>query len=122
MFKIAAVVLLLLFSNAAFAHLHLEKEYQKAWCDKAGGVTEFKNPDNTRIDCLTKKYAIEFDFAEKWAESVGQALYYGLMTGKKSGIVLISENSEKDIPYINRASVLSKKYKIKLWIMNSNEL
>ena len=108
--------------NQGIAHIHLEKEYQKAWCTKAGGIMEFKNKDNTRVDCLTKNYAIEFDFAEKWAESIGQALYYALLTGKKSGVVLISENKEKDVPFINRASLLAKKYKIKLWVMNSYEL
>ena len=37
-------------------------------------------------------YAVEFDFAEKWAEAVGQALYYALKTGKKPAVVLIMED------------------------------
>ncbi len=83
---------------------------------------EYKNFDNTRIDCLTQEYAIEFDFAEKWAESIGQSLYYSYLTNKKAGIVLISENEKKDTPFINRASILSKKYGIKLWVITSPDM
>ena len=118
--KCVLLLLVMLLAQFAYAkHIHQEKEYQKIWCQKAGGITEFRNPDNTRVDCLTDNYAIEFDFAEKWAESIGQALYYGLLTNKNSGIVLISENGKKDLPYIKRAALLAKKYNIKLWVMDS---
>lgn len=32
------------------------------------------------------------DFTNKWAEGIGQSLFYSLQTGKKAGIVLILEN------------------------------
>lgn len=48
-------------------------------------------PDQTRCDCVTPTHAIEFDFGKKWAEAIGQSLYYALQTGKKPGIVLILE-------------------------------
>ena len=47
---------------------------------------------------MTDTHAIEFDFGNKWAESMGQAAYYALQTGKKAGIVLILE-SAKDRKY-----------------------
>jgi hypothetical protein len=46
------------------------------------------------VDCETYYHVIEHDFADKWAESVGQALHYAAMTGKKAGIVLIIEKPE----------------------------
>lgn len=55
-------------------------------------------PDKTRCDCLTDSHAIEFDFGSKWAEAIGQALYYAIQTGKKAGIVLILED-QKDLNY-----------------------
>lgn len=58
-------------------------------------------PDGTRCDCLTDTHAIEFDFGNGWAESVGQGLYYSTMTNKKAGVVLILE-SKKDRKYWNR--------------------
>ena len=66
--------------------------------------------------------AIEFDFAQKWAESIGQSLYYGLCTGKNSGIVLIMENPQKDIKYLNRLNEVAKKYNIKVWTITPQDM
>ena len=49
-----------------------EKDYVNKYCN---GYKEFVLSDKTRIDCLTDEYAIEYDYAKKWAESIGQALY-----------------------------------------------
>ena len=49
-----------------------EAYYVEQWCTPSFGKKEFRLWDMTRVDCLTKDYAIEFDFAKKWAESVGQ--------------------------------------------------
>lgn len=54
-------------------HEHNEESYQQAWCDAHGGVMEYENSDFTRVDCLTKTHAVEFDFANKWHEHVGWA-------------------------------------------------
>lgn len=43
---------------------------------------EYRLSDNTRVDCMTDTLAVEFDFANKWAECIGQALYYGKQTKK----------------------------------------
>lgn len=82
--------------------LYPEAEYQKAWCDKRGGVMEYELPDKTRVDCLLPDLAVEFDFANKWAECIGQALYYGEMTKRQAACVLIMENGEKDLKYLRR--------------------
>lgn len=58
---------------------------------------------------------IEFDFAPKWAESIGQALYYGLMTGKQPGVELIMEK-EGDGRYLERLNALADGHNIKVWI------
>lgn len=63
---------------------------------------EYKLNDKTRVDCLTKDLAVEVDFAPKWAECVGQALYYGKMTNKQPACVLIMERGEKDLKYLKR--------------------
>ena len=76
---------------ATAKHTHSEKWYQDQWCREHGGQVEAILPDGTRCDCLTSTSAVEFDFAKKWAEAIGQALYYGLQTGKKPGVVLILE-------------------------------
>lgn len=83
------------------AHEHNEKYYQEKWCSEHNGQSEVVLSDKTRADCITSTHAIEFDFGTKWAESLGQALYYSLQTGKKAGIVLILE-SPKDRKYFIR--------------------
>jgi hypothetical protein len=44
------------------------------------------------VDCLTDECVIEFDFSNKWAEAIGQSLYYANQTGKKADIFLICKN------------------------------
>lgn len=75
-----------------------EKDYVKKYCN---GYIEFVLPDKTRVDCLTDEYAIEYDYAKKWAESIGQALYYAKKTGKKPAVALIL-TKPSDVKYVNR--------------------
>jgi hypothetical protein len=113
--------LLFLPSITLAAHDHKEKEYQDAWCKKVQGVTEYRLEDGARVDCLADKYAVEFDFAPKWAEAVGQALYYAEMTGRKPAIVLIEEY-EGDEHYMDRLEKVAGRYGIQVWPMTSDEL
>lgn len=96
--KLMIVAAFMLPASADAKHVHREKWYQNNWCREHKGETEIVLPDQTRCDCLTDSHAIEFDFGPKWAEAIGQALYYGLQTGKKPGVVLILED-EKDYKY-----------------------
>ena len=88
-----------------------EAYYVSQWCSDDFGKREFVLWDNTRVDCLTKDYAIEFDFAKKWAESIGQALYYAKMTGKKPAVTLILTQLE-DYKYVKRIERLDNGIKI----------
>ena len=75
------------------------------------GKIEYRLPDKTRVDCLTDEYAIEFDWAKKWAESVGQSLYYAKMTGKKPAVAIIMKSIE-DERFIKRIETIDKNIKI----------
>ena len=88
-----------------------ESEYQKRYCEFLNGKTEHRLSDQRRVDCLTKNMAIEFDFASKVYECVGQALYYGAETNKKPCCVLILEDS-KDYKYLKIIEAIRNKYKI----------
>jgi len=56
-------------------------------------VQKKANSQGATIISLTKRNkklenseeAIEIDFAEKWAESIGQSLYYSIQTGRRTG-------------------------------------
>ena len=97
-------------------HIKPEKYYQELWCKEHNGISEFVLDDKARVDCLTKDYAVEFDFAPKWAESIGQALYYGIKTNKPPAVVLILENKEKDLKYLKRLKTVAEKFNIKVFV------
>ena len=45
-------------------------------------------PSGGRADCLSDEHAIEVDRSGKWAESIGQALYYAQQTGKRAKVFM----------------------------------
>ena len=120
---------LLIFSIILFAipvcakHQYLEKDYQKFWCNQRGGLIEYKLPDNTRVDCLLPDYAVEFDFANKWTECIGQALYYGQQTDRIPACVLITEEPSNDIRYLLRLhNAIRNIPKFQIWTITPEEL
>lgn len=123
--QLSIFILIILFLNSfslkAFSksRLYLEHVYQNAWCSKAGGKQEVVLPDQARVDCVTSTHAIEFDFADKWGESIGQSLYYGASLNKKPGVVLIMENGVKDKKYLDRLNLVAKQHNITVWTMTS---
>jgi len=106
--------LLLLLPSLVMARDFPEKHYQEQWCK---GKVEHVLPDRARVDCLTSEYAIEIDFADKWAESIGQALYYANETGRKPGVVLILESPGRDARYLTRFHNASQGLGITLWVI-----
>ncbi len=92
-----------------------EKYYQTKMCSEFGGKMEYVLFDKARVDCLTNEYAIEVDFAKKWAEGIGQALYYAEITKKKPAVALIV--GLDDEKYVNRIQTVADKFDIKIIIL-----
>lgn len=86
--------------------IHPERHYQQAWCSDHKGRAEVRLPDGTRCDCLTADNAVEVEFGDKWAEAIGQALFYSIQTGKRAGVVLILESLEDYRFWIRLNSVI----------------
>jgi len=86
------------------SRIHPEVWYQEKWCQEHGGETEVSLNDGTRADCVTPSHIIEFDFGDKWYESVAQSLHYSLnhTEKRKPGIVLIIEDEAGDEKYWER--------------------
>lgn len=70
-----------------------ESDYIRMLGEYLGGELEESIP-NGRIDILTDQYAIEVEFAAKWKNSIGQALWYALNTQHQPAIILILESRE----------------------------
>lgn len=97
-------------------HKHNEFSYQHAYCAMHNGIEEYELPDKTRVDCLTDIYAIEFDFANKKYEVVGQSLHYAIMTNKIPKIVLILDDKYKQqqLIYYERIKRIGDVYNIEV--------
>lgn len=119
-----ALACLLIFSatHAVAGTVQSESWYRDRWCAAAGGQREVRLDDGTRVDCLTGDLAIEFDFAQKWAEAIGQSLHYAHRTGKGAGIVFILKRPG-DVRYVTRAMEIIAAYSlpIEVFVLNAGE-
>jgi len=106
------------FTQAAAA-VFPERAYQSAWCNRHGGVMEVVMFDRTRLDCLLPEYAVEVDFAHKWAEAIGQAMHYARLTGKPPGILLIIESPD-DEKHLMRLRETA--YWIRVWTIRPEDI
>lgn len=112
------ILLVVLPARSYASHLHKEAEYRDAWCI---GQTEVKMEDGTRADCVTTNYAVEVDFAQKWAEGIGQSLHYARLTGKQPAILLIIEK-QTDWRFFKRALPTAQKHNIRMWYITPRRL
>lgn len=82
-----------------------ERFYQEKFC---AGQKEVVLADRTRVDCLTDTHAIEYEFATRWKNAIGQALWYAHQANKRAGIMLILEKPA-DEKYWTKLNSLIKK-------------
>lgn len=87
---------------------------------KYNAVAEVKLWDGSRVDLLNEEYAIEADWTHKWAEGVGQCMYYATVTGRKPALMLLVRpgDSYKDI---YRAQTVCTRLGIKLYLERVHE-
>jgi hypothetical protein len=100
-----------------------EADYVNYVCPKINGIIEYSLDDGSRVDCETDTHSIEFDFGKKWAEAIGQALYYSSKTGKQPGIFLIiaEKRDWNNLEKIKRV-VKEKEMNIKIWTVSPADL
>ncbi|THH36412.1 hypothetical protein [Neolewinella litorea] len=95
-----------------------ESDYTRALARSLGGRTEV-SVTSGRVDILTDVHAIEVDWAPKWKESIGQALWYGLQTNRRAGIILILRDPGDRKYFIQLNAALTHgglEGKIKTWV------
>jgi hypothetical protein len=89
-----------------------EAFWQHQYCE--GMKLEEHLPTGGYVDCLDDEYAIEVEWAEHWAEAVGQSLYYAAATNRKPGIILLCRESEGPVEGLCRSYVYRLEYALKL--------
>jgi hypothetical protein len=115
------IILFLFISTLTSGQFPKQKEeyYQTLFANAIHGKTEVYLQDKSRVDVLTDSFAIEVDFANKWAEAIGQSLFYAQMLNKKPGILLIVDGKLEN-RFIFRLLTVSRKYNITVWILDFN--
>ncbi len=95
------IILCLLMPLSVFSQdLISEQDHSKHIQTLIGGKREVV-VEGGRIDLLLEDYAFEIEWAAKWKESIGQALWYGLNTNRKPAIILLSQDLN-DYKYLIR--------------------
>lgn len=111
-----ACFLLLLLTFSAVAQN--ESDYSNMFQKALGGQREY-SVTSGYVDLLTETHAIEVEFANKWKQSIGQALWYGQQTLKAPGIILILRKPSDYKYFIQLNTALDYgdlSEKIKVWI------
>jgi hypothetical protein len=116
---VAFIILFTMTQRKPIASAWVESDYQSYVLEKLGGESEYRLSDGSRVDILTHQYAIEIDYAYKWAEAIGQSLYYAEMSEREPGIVLILANRDNYKAYIDRILLMARKYKITVWTVDA---
>lgn len=80
------------FSTSAIASMS-EKEAQAIICEELR--TNVTVPGGGWADCVSETHAIEVDWSGKWAEAIGQSLYYACELDKKPAIYLVCKEGQK---------------------------
>lgn len=97
-----------------------ELEETKRIAPKYNAQVEVRLWDNTRVDLLSDRYAYEVDWSHKYAEGIGQALYYSSVTNRRPGLILLVYDSEAEQRFIYRAQTVCTAHGITLHLEKVN--
>ena len=99
-----------------------EREFQIAHAEGEIEVTMIQGALRVRVDDVTDTHVIEYDFAEKQNEAVGQSLLYAAMDNKrrKAGIVLILKK-KSDWNHVEKLkrNIRFNRLKIDVWTVTN---
>lgn len=109
------LLLLLMPAQATAGNLFPKKHYQQAWCEAFKGKLDVAMKDGGTADCITEEYVAEIDFAPNWKEAVAQSVLYAIETDKKPAVVLIIENPEIELRYLEQLKKVTGHLDILMW-------
>jgi len=98
-----------------------ETQWSAHLAQQMGGEAEHRLPDGSRVDILTDETAWEVDWCRsgKWSQGIGQALFYGLATGRTPGLILLQKDPQAERRYYLRALVVCARYGITLSVVDA---
>ena len=111
-------VLLLFTSNTCSNRkIHFKNVFNKYINGKQNvPLDDYKNI----VDIVSDTFAIDVEFAPRWAMSIGHSLYGATKLNKKPAILLITYKGY-DGKYIDILMPIANKYNITVWVMNYSD-
>lgn len=100
---------------AAEKSLFPKKQYQEAWCKAFKGKVNVVMKDGGTADCITEEFAAQIDFAPNWKDAVAQSVLNAIQTDKKPAVVLIIENPERELRYLQQLKKVTGHLDILMW-------
>ena len=88
----------------------------KKLCAALQGTSEVQLADKTRADCITLSYVIEVERPYKWAEGIGQVLYYATHFPDRTPVLVFVVSNPMDGRYISRALHVIREYRLPIQI------
>lgn len=107
-------------TRSSDASAETELEACRRLAPKYNAQCNVRTEDGAWCDLLTKELAIEVDWAEKWAEGIGQALYYGLCFKRQPAVILLIKDPEQDESKVARCRKVCEAYGVKLILEKSD--
>ena len=77
--------------------------------------------DRTRVDIATVNHAVEVEWPWKWAESVGQAIWYANMLQKDPVVCLLMGSCKAEDKYVYRLLNVCQAIGIAVWMCHIKE-
>ena len=93
-----------------------ETEWTKYLALTLRGEAEHRLPCGARVDVLTERTAWEVEWPDKWAESIGQAVYYRASSGRQGGVILLMGRhpAKQELIHYMRCLVATQSVDLKL--------
>jgi len=119
---ILTVLILLGSQSLSRADYPSENEWAAANAERYNADDQSGLWDGTECDYITSTEAIEIDWAKKWAEAIGQSLYYSILLNKRPAIILLVKKgvgprlAALQKGYVYRCQTVCAKLDIKLYV------
>ena len=100
-----------------------ETDQIKWLAEEYGCECEVVLEDGSRADLVSRDYAVEVEWCEKWKEAPAQAVLYSVWTGKKPAVILLAGKGDAAAEKVSilRCKLVCERLGVKLAVVKARE-
>lgn len=100
-----------------------EIEQSRILAERYGCDREVVLEDGSRADLVSRDYAVEVEWCEKWKEAPAQAVLYSVWTGKKPAVILLAGKGDAASEKVSilRCKLVCERMGVKLAVVRAVE-